>query len=598
MNLAAPLATVAATLAAGRSVHDYLPGLGLLHLEEPLPFLALHRCRDHAPDCSRLISGEAAYLCADGPDQAVDALLAHLRPVLKAHCPLLLCEVWAAEGDDPPRPALHLHPSADKAAQLAAKALAATLHDLSDPVFQLATTPATTAQPYLGLELAPFWLDPASGQPYPQVLDRLRRPFALALRAAFHAFMQCVYPSPSAEGAAAYQALGPSQLDAQGQEADRVLAGIDRELAFLLYATPTNMEAAWRQFEAAACERPPSFAYRPLAFDPAVLKRRLFAAPVETVADVTVAELLREKQEELDSQITLLRDRGTPRFLPGSMQVFGGVSDELVELAQRILYRTPASDHVEPVEGRLDAAAFAARAHRELAYYRDRDPDFQATIEVRADVPPSLMVSGSRLLIGEASQIPRGRAEALLQHEVGTHLITRYNGSQQPLQLLACGLAGYDALQEGLAVAVEYLVGGLNVNRLRVLAGRVLAVAALCDGAEFIETFRLLAQRYGYAPHTAFTITGRIYRAGGLTKDAVYLRGLVDVLRFLRAGGDPATLLVGKIDLAHVPAVEELLARALLKSPALLPRYLDDPCACERLDYLRTQDVSVLDLLN
>ena len=39
----------------------------------------------------------------------------------------------------------------------------------------------------------------------------------------------------------------------------------------------------------------------------------------------------------------------------------------------------------------------------------------------------------------------------------------------------------------------------------------------------------------------------RIYRGGGLTKDAVYLRGLLQILRYLREGGELEPLFVGKV---------------------------------------------------
>lgn len=80
-----------------------------------------------------------------------------------------------------------------------------------------------------------------------------------------------------------------------------------------------------------------------------------------------------------------------------------------------------------------------------------------------------LMVSGNQLLIGGRTRIPRRRA-CLAQHEIGTHLITRYNGHHQPFRQLEVGLAGYDGLQEGLAVLAEYLVGGLSRLRIRILA--------------------------------------------------------------------------------------------------------------------------------
>ena len=50
----------------------------------------------------------------------------------------------------------------------------------------------------------------------------------------------------------------------------------------------------------------------------------------------------------------------------------------------------------------------------------------------------------------------------------------------------------------------------------------------------------------------------RIYRGGGLTKDAVYLRGLLQILRYLREGGELEPLFVGKVASAHLPLIFEL----------------------------------------
>jgi len=65
-------------------------------------------------------------------------------------------------------------------------------------------------------------------------------------------------------------------------------------------------------------------------------------------------------------------------------------------------------------------------------------------------------------------------------------------------------MGGYDQLQEGLAVLAEYLVGGLTVNRLRLLAGRVIGVESMVNGASFIETFNLLANKYGFSNRIAY----------------------------------------------------------------------------------------------
>ena len=93
---------------------------------------------------------------------------------------------------------------------------------------------------------------------------------------------------------------------------------------------------------------------------------------------------------------------------------------------------------------------------------------------------------------------------------------------------------------------------------MRILAARVVAARHMLDGASFIDTFRTLDRNYEFSQRTAYTIAMRIYRGGGLTKDAVYLRGLLQILRYLREGGELEPLFVGKVASAHLPLIFEL----------------------------------------
>ena len=165
----------------------------------------------------------------------------------------------------------------------------------------------------------------------------------------------------------------------------------------------------------------------------------------------------------------------------------------------------------------------------------------------------------------------------MIQHEVGTHIVTYYNGKQQPFSLFRLGVPGYEKLQEGLAVLAEYLVGGLTNNRLRILAGRVIAVHHMQQGSSFIDTFSVLVDKYQFLTETAFQMTMRVYRSGGLTKDALYLSGLIELTNYIKSGRDLSLLTMGKIREDYIPIVEELMLKGVLKAPVLTPRYLMDP---------------------
>jgi uncharacterized protein (TIGR02421 family) len=372
---------------------------------------------------------------------------------------------------------------------------------------------------------------------------------------------------------------------------------VDHELAdtacgmrFLLDVTPVNLVEARRDFLETG--RTPTFEYGPLEDDPAVTGARLAAIPSATVEDPALLHLLQAKHRELELQLEMLRCRDSKQFLALSTQLYGTVSPTLLSeaevlLAQVSLSPSEAGDH-------LDAKAFARRAEAELDHYRSIHPDVSARVEIRDDSSGIMVVNG-HLLIAPTAKVPAVRVEALLQHEIGTHVVTHINGSHQPLRLLGAGLADAEETQEGLAVFAEYLAGCLTARRLRQLAARVVAVHQMTQGASFSDVHRHLVQS-GVARMEAFTITMRVFRSGGLTKDAVYLRGLRNVIAHAGGGGRLDVLWLGKMSLADVPFVEELRNRGVLNEPLLVPRYLADPAVQARLDRV-TATTTPVDLI-
>ncbi len=359
---------------------------------------------------------------------------------------------------------------------------------------------------------------------------------------------------------------------------ERQLAGVAESFRFILDVTPVNVEEQRREFLRGGLNEP-AFMYRELDDDPAVLASTLDQVEIGAVEDVSLRRLLEAKRRELDLQLAMLRSRGTPTFRLLSQDLYGSVSTELLQHSTTILDRVepPGTPDLECIE----AVQFAALAESELAYYRSAEPDIGVHVEIRPDVA-GVMVSGNVLLVSSAACIRTSRVDAVLQHEVGTHLLTYVNGSFQPIRMLATGLAGYEATQEGLAVLAEFLVGGLSRFRLRQLAARVLAAHRMVAGEPFRDVFTTLIN-YEFSARSAFTTTMRAFRAGGLTKDAIYLRGLLDLLTHLHNNGRLDNLWLGKLSLSDLPLVDELSQRGVLTPPRLLPRYLNEPATSMRM---------------
>jgi uncharacterized protein (TIGR02421 family) len=266
--------------------------------------------------------------------------------------------------------------------------------------------------------------------------------------------------------------------------------------------------------------------------------------------------------------------------------MYGPVEPELKSEADRIIRHLDATDGrrgAEDSDTSLDAQAVRLEAEKQISRYRRRFSAFSPSVEIRADIPAGLMVSGPRLLISQVTAIPKQRVAAILSHEVGVHLLTYFNGQEQGLRLLRSGLAGYEEMQEGLAVFAEYAVGGLTPLRLRLLAARVLACEAMLAGADFVETYKVLSERCGLTSRGAFHAAMRVHRSGGLAKDAIYLRGLMQVLHHLRNGGSLDIFWVGKIASRHFPVMLELLDRGLLKAIPLVPEFVSAPADKNRI---------------
>ena len=603
-------------LSEGKQIRRTLPLEGRLHIDRTLPFLVVYRRQPKHPDpgTDHLVKGEASYLIASTGPQLKSGLSKLILTVVKTlsreYGAFLIIELWAGRANHPqsemakvvPKPGFRIITSASRPPTKAVEILEKSLKNIKilkqkaavavvyskdrSPVGLtplIANAEARKLNCFvIGLEVQPIYRNQTTGDMYPLVLRTLHRSLARALKQTVFEFChnQTSHRPPH------YQALGRRAVVKAVWDVDSQLAAISNSFDFLLQVTPVNTDSAWTTFKQSHCERIPVLYYRPLPVAPELVKRRLYHIPIERVEDPSLASLFREKRTELDRQLSMLLDRGKPEFLYGSLQLFGGVSDDLVSLAKNILTELPPHSRDESTRNSLNALEFAERAETEIASYRQTYAPLASKVQVRDDTV-GLMVSRGNLLIGKQTEIPRSRVEALLQHEVGTHIVTYVNGRSQPFRQLYCGLAGYEELQEGLAVLAEYLVGGLSRPRIRLLAGRVIAAHCMITGASFIETFRTLHDNFGFNQRTAFTTTIRIYRGGGLVKDAVYLRGLVELLKYLERGGKLEPLFVGKIATEHIPIIRELQYRHVLKPAPLRPRYMEHPHITEKLTYLR-----------
>ncbi len=576
---------------------------GRAHLDRWLPFLVLHRSADPADSLARRVAlNSPGYLIwsPDEDEEAAEALRAITAEMRDRLGPIVLILVedapWRKRQDDAPELppfVVRIGASGGEAALRALDALAKACGeievDLRRATVDSAAEPGSSDSAdgvegageaeLLRMTIPPIYRDP-EGRPYPRLTHELAVALGDSLLRAAAAFME----DGPAGAPPHYRALGRSAFLAAALHADKKLDSIARSYDFLLSLTPINAFEAMHEFIEGQAESAPSFRYRPLTVDPDTAKRDLYEIDLTLIEDPTLERLLCAKRRELDYQLTMLAARNTPGFRPASQLLYGAVDPLLLGDALAIL---AAAGPGAPSDGDSVGAEEIADAARALVErYRASDDRFEATIEIRDDVA-GLLVSGHKLMIAGGSRVARARVDPLLAHEVSVHLLTCCNGAAQGLTIFRSGLANYEGLQEGLGVFAEWAVGGLTRRRLRLIAGRVVAVDSMLGGADFIETWRLLSSDHGFTGRAAFNVAMRVFRSGGFAKDAIYLKGFRKVVDLVAAGASLDPFWLGKISPDDVEAIEELLLRGLLRPPLFRPEFLDREDTRRRIAELR-----------
>lgn len=573
---------------------------GRVHLDRWLPFIVLHRSPDPSSSIARRVAvNSPAYLIwSPEDDRAAERAFATVAAAMhkKFGC-ILVIEVddaaWqpVPEGSQklPPfdiRAGASEHGPAQRALACLVEALVKIRVDLRKPK----VTTGDAGSPPIDLQGSGIDADrlcvviPQIHREdedtfYPQLTRDLAAALGDALLQASCAFMS----ARGVETPAHFRSLGRSAFLAAALDADKKLDKVARSFDFLLSVSPINSREAMERFFAGGEEKAPKLRYRPLTVDPDAAKRDLYAVDLSIIEDPLLERLLLEKRQEIDHQLTMLATRNTSAFKAASLLQYGTVGSQLLADAHAILARPRRPKASSDVVG----AREVAEAARELiGKYHAIDERFAPAIEVRDDVG-SLMVSGRKLMIAASTSMRRERIDALLSHEVSVHLLTHFNGAAQGLTVFRTGLAHYEGLQEGLGVFAEWAVGGLSSSRLRLLAGRVVAVDAMLDGAEFVDVYRCLVDAHGISRKPAFDIATRVFRSGGFAKDLIYLKGFQDVIGLVTAGASLDAFWIGKIACDHVGAIEELLQRKLIRPPLFKPEFLQREDVKRRIARLR-----------
>jgi uncharacterized protein (TIGR02421 family) len=358
-----------------------------------------------------------------------------------------------------------------------------------------------------------------------------------------------------------------------------------------LVSWPVEVQRRFLAGHARGEDAPPRFDYPKLDFSDA--RRELDAVAAAADPAHPLGAYLVESTRSWSIAAQLLEALGTPAVTAHSIALFGRPDQPLPggattrDAARHFIAIASELDRelLSPAEQvTISATALQLQLQADLdAYFGDR----VIAVELDPDMIAKAAAGARRIRLRTGALYTDYDHHQLLQHEAFVHSLTALNGQEQPLmRSLALSSPRTTATQEGLAVFAEQITGNIDIERMKRVSLRIEAVAMALDGAGFVEVFRYFVGA-GQSDEESFASAQRVFRGvpldGGhaFTKDAVYLRGLIQVHTFFRWALRQdrlrlcRQLFAGKMTLGDVLRFAPLFDDGVLARPRWLPRWVE-----------------------
>ncbi|CAM4132544.1 flavohemoglobin expression-modulating QEGLA motif protein [Pseudoalteromonas byunsanensis] len=412
----------------------------------------------------------------------------------------------------------------------------------------------------LPTEVKKVFMDETTGEVYPLVLEELKAGFKNAISDTAAYFARRYGKRKTTKKADVLSSsISPDVL-----KIDKALYSLCKNVETLNYINPVNIATERNRFLNKSSDVCPNFTYKQLNINPYKFREHLYQLPVDEIMDADIQQLYRHVIDNLANKIDLLSTIGSDNFLYNSLKYYGAPQKADVENAKFILHLNNSELEKEQAVHNADEA---------VEYFKQMAQQWGLVcrIEKSSKTVAKAMVNSEKslLMVNKDAKFTAPELHAYAYHELGIHMLTTLIAKKLPLKIFALGLAGNTHTQEGVAIYSEYCSGSLTIGRLKTLALRVLAVHYMLEHGDFVKTFHKLVEDHGASRESAFTLTTRVYRGGGFTKDHLYLKGFRDVLH-LAKHSSLDNLLMGKAGLLDLGVISEIVERGMLPKPTPL----------------------------
>ncbi len=350
---------------------------------------------------------------------------------------------------------------------------------------------------------------------------------------------------------------------------DKKLDVLVKKIELLNYINPLNIQQEKERFFNSKFTVNPNFVYPKVDFDAFNLQRALFALPIEKIKDEVLHQLYEDIIYDYSGLIECITTIGQgKKFYYNSLRSFGTPTEKDVQNANFILHFKDDFDTRKP------NPTYDVKQTEEFfrEYSKRYDFDYKIVHSDKLSAIAMVLSNDQTLVLNKNHLFSKTDIDILTNHEIGVHMVTTMNSLLNPLKIFSHGFPNNVETQEGLAVFSEYMSNSLTLERLKVIAYRVIAVNTLEKGYDFVQTFKLLHSQYNLDADTAFKITLRVHRGGGFTKDYLYLTGLRKIYQFYQKNDNLTPLLSGKTSLEYLDHINYLYDNKF----AVPPKYITD----------------------
>lgn len=352
------------------------------------------------------------------------------------------------------------------------------------------------------------------------------------------------------------------------KQADQTLSALAADIRILRYVTPINRADQKEKFLKYSIQNP-EFLYKDPDYSTEQYSEKLASIELSD-DDEALFKIIEGFRRRLFIENGIIANLGdSDHVREASLTLFGRPNVELLSSAHQILQREIEPDSSLPIASADDLQVTMRAKFDEL------NLPTPWKVAISDKIASVTTFTNGEIHIPSNGKYTSLRLQGLVNHEIGVHALRAENGRQQKLKIFSHGLLGYIATEEGMAISAQIVTDTMSDYDLMRYAARVVASNAVYEDLSFREAYdQLMAYNY-FSPDQAYEIVERTYRAGGYTKDMIYLQGVQKIVESLQHGVDVEDLYLGKFSVDQLEDIKALVDKGILHPAKFLPWFIE-----------------------